>query len=93
MANSLPFLNLNLEQVIALLKRNDLCVSSEYDVAVAAIAWLQHKKGTRLCHAKTVLSCVRLSLLTSQQLFKINSQADFTLKDKNVRDLFLNANW
>jgi kelch-like protein 1/4/5 len=61
--NSDEFLRMNVNQLSALLKNNDLNVQSEEDVFKALIKWLSHSED-RQDHLKELLPLVKLSQLS-----------------------------
>ena len=78
---------------MALLSRDDLSIRNEAEVGAAAARWLKHDTADRIGHAARVMACVRLPLMTSQELFDVAALADFALKDDDVFASFLKANW
>lgn len=48
--------------------RDDLCVSSEAQVFEAVMKWINHDKALRSYHMKSLISKVRLALLTKSYL-------------------------
>ena len=93
MVKSPAFLNLAWDSLVQLLSRDDLPVTSEYDVADAATTWLRHDEEDRLAYTARVMASVRLSLMTSEELFKLTRQAEFIFKNEEVQNMFLVANW
>ncbi|XP_055837130.1 kelch-like protein diablo [Episyrphus balteatus] len=68
------FLTLELELLVQLLKRNDLCVRSEEDVFRGIIRWIEHDKTNRESHSMELLSYLRFPLLTPE--FIVNKVGD-----------------
>lgn len=62
------FRSLPIEQLIPLLKRNDLDVQSELEVFNRARAWLEEDKMYRMKHAAEVMATIRLPLLTPAEV-------------------------
>ncbi|XP_061174624.1 kelch-like protein 9 [Saccostrea echinata] len=58
------FKELPVEQMIALLKRDDLNVDSELEVFKRFIEWLEHRKNERIEHAAELMATIRLPLLS-----------------------------
>lgn len=70
---SLPsFLALSPYEVFELLSRDDLGVQSEQHVLDCALLWLYHEWSEREQYAETLLSTVRWSLMTSQELLNFS---------------------
>lgn len=90
---TLTFLDFDVNYVISLLSHDDLPVRSELEVADAAIRWLCHRELQRAVFIPSVVSCIRLPLLTTKDLFQIMTAAEFIFKDDRVRNMFLEANW
>lgn len=60
--------SLSLEQVIDLLSEEDLGTCCEIPVFMAALLWLDGDYGSRCAHARDVLSCVRFTRMTADDL-------------------------
>ncbi|ESO87598.1 hypothetical protein LOTGIDRAFT_194339 [Lottia gigantea] len=56
------------EQLILLLKRNDLNVKNEYDVFERMLAWIETDKQRRIQYATELLANVRLPLMTPSEI-------------------------
>ncbi|XP_075688180.1 actin-binding protein IPP [Rhinoderma darwinii] len=75
------FQTLTKEQLIRLLRSEDLCIEDEHQVFSAAMSWLQKDTATRKRHVVEVLEPVRFSLLPPQRLQKnIEEVTDFSLR-------------
>ncbi|XP_073400557.1 actin-binding protein IPP isoform X2 [Dendrobates tinctorius] len=75
------FLMLTKEQLIRLLRSEELCIEDEHQVFSAAMSWLQKDTATRKRHVVEVLEPVRVSLLPPQRLQKtIEEVTDFSLR-------------
>ncbi|KAM3914191.1 LOW QUALITY PROTEIN: actin-binding protein IPP [Leptodactylus fuscus] len=75
------FLALTKEQLIRLLRSEELCIEDEHQVFAAAMSWLQKDTATRKRHVVEVLEPVRFSLLPPQRLQKnIEEVTDFSLR-------------
>ena len=70
-ADSKDFLKLDFTCVSAILNSSELSIDSELQVLNAINAWVNHKSIERGQHAKYLLQCVRLSLLTVPALNNI----------------------
>ncbi|CAN8022869.1 unnamed protein product, partial [Ixodes persulcatus] len=64
------FLDLNLNELQALLRSDVLGTSSELNVYVAALAWLDHDYERRRSIEEQVLDCVRFPLIDDQTLMR-----------------------
>ncbi|XP_055920249.1 kelch-like protein 1 [Eupeodes corollae] len=60
------FLELDVEYLRQLLKRDDLCVRSEEEVFHGIMRWIAHDKPGRECHCLKLLSHLRFPLLTPE---------------------------
>ncbi|XP_055342098.1 kelch-like protein 3 [Paramacrobiotus metropolitanus] len=65
-AQSQDFLELDAQQLIALLASDNVEVFSEDQVLQAALCWLDHDRPGRLEHAAAVLQMVRVAFLSEQ---------------------------
>ncbi|KAG9464725.1 hypothetical protein GDO78_019475 [Eleutherodactylus coqui] len=75
------FQALTKEQLIRLLRSEELCIEDEHQVFAAAMSWLQKDTATRKRHVVEVLEPVRVSLLPPQRLQKnIEEVKDFSLR-------------
>ncbi|XP_069837359.1 actin-binding protein IPP [Dendropsophus ebraccatus] len=75
------FMALTKEQLIRLLRSEELCIEDEHQVFTAAMSWLQKDTATRKRHVVEVLEPVRFSLLPPQRLQKnIEEVKDFSLR-------------
>uniref|UniRef100_A0AAY5F4D7 BTB domain-containing protein n=1 Tax=Electrophorus electricus TaxID=8005 RepID=A0AAY5F4D7_ELEEL len=75
------FSNLSKEQLVRLLRSEELRVEDEYQVFTAAMDWLLHDVSRRKKHVVEVLEPVRFLLLSPQRLFKfIEGVSDFSLR-------------
>ncbi|KAG8555058.1 hypothetical protein GDO81_017567 [Engystomops pustulosus] len=75
------FLALSKEQLIRLLRSEELCIEDEHQVFSAAMSWLQKDTTTRKRHVVEVLEPVRFPLLPPQRLHKdIEEVTDFSLR-------------
>ena len=84
-AGSRNFLELDLACVKEILLSSELRVDSEVQVLEAAEAWLAHKPAERGKHARTILQCVRLHLLSVATLnFILNKNSFFSTNDECV---------
>ncbi|XP_056389059.1 actin-binding protein IPP isoform X2 [Hyla sarda] len=69
------------EQLIRLLRSEELCIEDEHQVFAAAMSWLQKDTTARKRHVVEVLEPVRFSLLPPQRLQKnIEEVTDFSLR-------------
>ncbi|KAG7263808.1 hypothetical protein CRUP_006576 [Coryphaenoides rupestris] len=75
------FWGLSAEQLVRLLRSEELRIEEEYQVFTAAMAWLHQDVGRRRKHVVEVLGPVRFPLLSPQRLLKyIDGIADFSLR-------------
>jgi len=84
---------MNVDCVCRLLLDNDLVLTSEIDVAQAAIRWINEDREKRVPVAGRVLSCIRFKNLTPDELVSFVSLENYILKDPAVKDAILEANW
>ncbi|XP_053549558.1 actin-binding protein IPP [Bombina bombina] len=69
------------DQLVRILRSEELCIEDEYQVFSAAMIWIQKDIGTRKRHVVEVLEPVRFSLLPPQRLQKnIEDITDFSLR-------------
>ncbi|XP_050817799.1 actin-binding protein IPP [Gopherus flavomarginatus] len=75
------FLALTKEQLIKILRSEELTIEDEYQVFTAAMQWILKDLGKRKKHVVEVLDPVRFPLLPSQRLLKyIEGVSDFSLR-------------
>ncbi|NXF30578.1 IPP protein, partial [Nyctibius bracteatus] len=75
------FLALTREQLIKILRSEDLSIEDEYQVFIAAMQWILKDVGKRKKYVVEVLEPVRFPLLRAQKLLKyIESIPDFSLR-------------
>ncbi|XP_061903089.1 actin-binding protein IPP isoform X2 [Entelurus aequoreus] len=75
------FKGLAKDQIVKLLKSEELRIEDEYQVFTAAMDWLLHDVGKRKKYVVEVLEPVRFPLLSPQRLLKyIEDIADFSLR-------------
>ncbi|KFO76947.1 Actin-binding protein IPP, partial [Cuculus canorus] len=75
------FLALTKEQLVKILRSEDLNIEDEYQVFSAAMQWILKDVGKRKKHVVEVLDPVRFPLLPAQRLLKyIESIPDFSLR-------------
>ncbi|XP_063283757.1 actin-binding protein IPP [Pelobates fuscus] len=75
------FPTLTKDQLIRILRSEELCIEDEHQVFSAALTWIQGDIGTRKRHVVEVLEPVRFSLLPPQRLQKsIEDVTDFNLR-------------
>ncbi|XP_053325790.1 actin-binding protein IPP [Spea bombifrons] len=75
------FPSLTKEQLIRILRSEELCIEDEHQVFSAAMLWLQRDVAARKRHVVEVLEPVRFSLLPPQRLQKnIEDVSDFSLR-------------
>ncbi|XP_075037754.1 actin-binding protein IPP isoform X2 [Mixophyes fleayi] len=75
------FLTLTKDQLVRVLRSEELCIEDEHQVFSAAMTWLQKDTATRKRHVVEVLEPVRFSLLPPQRLQKnIEEVTDFSLR-------------
>ncbi|KAL7985136.1 hypothetical protein Chor_003706 [Crotalus horridus] len=68
--NGDEFLALTKDQLIKILRSEDLSVEDEYQVFMAAMQWILKDPGKRKKHAVEILDAVRFPLLPPQRLLK-----------------------
>ncbi|XP_039175873.1 actin-binding protein IPP isoform X1 [Crotalus tigris] len=79
--NGDEFLALTKDQLIKILRSEDLSVEDEYQVFMAAMQWILKDPGKRKKHAVEILDAVRFPLLPPQRLLKyIEGIPDFSLR-------------
>ncbi|XP_048845793.1 actin-binding protein IPP isoform X2 [Brienomyrus brachyistius] len=75
------FLGLTKDQLVKLLRSEELRIEDEYQVFTAAMDWVLHDVAKRKKHVVEVLDPVRFPLLSPQRLFKyIEGISDFSLR-------------
>lgn len=57
----------------------------------AAIAWIKHDRAERLTHFKTVMSCIRFALMTTDELIQC-MKADLVFQEPLGMELLTFAN-
>lgn len=79
--------------ICRLLLDDDLVLTSEIDVAQAAIRWINGDREKRIPIAGRVLSCIRFKNLTPDELVSFGRLESYVLNDPAVKDAILEANW
>ncbi|XP_069934671.1 actin-binding protein IPP isoform X3 [Oryctolagus cuniculus] len=75
------FLALTKDQLIKILRSEELSIEDEYQVFLAAMQWIMKDLGKRRKHVVEVLDPIRFPLLPSQRLLKyIEGVSDFNLR-------------
>ncbi|KAM6948168.1 actin-binding protein IPP [Aplochiton taeniatus] len=75
------FWGLHSEQLVKLLRSEELRIEDEYQVFTAAMNWVLHDVGRRKKHVVEVLDPVRFPLISPQRLFRyIEGISDFSLR-------------
>ncbi|KAM9242784.1 actin-binding protein IPP isoform 2-T2 [Dugong dugon] len=75
------FLALTKDQLVKILRSEELSIEDEYQVFLAAMQWILKDLGKRRKHVVEVLDPVRFPLLPSQRLLKyIEGVSDFNLR-------------
>uniref|UniRef100_A0A673LJT3 BTB domain-containing protein n=1 Tax=Sinocyclocheilus rhinocerous TaxID=307959 RepID=A0A673LJT3_9TELE len=75
------FSSLSKDQLVKLLRSEELRIEDEYQVFTAAMDWLHHDVPHRKKHVVEVLEPVRFPLLSPQRLYKyIEGISDFSLR-------------
>ncbi|KAM6918781.1 actin-binding protein IPP isoform 2-T2 [Xenentodon cancila] len=75
------FRGLSKDQIVKLLRSEELRIEDEYQVFTAAMDWVLHDVTKRKKHVVEVLEAVRFPLLSPQRLFKyIEGITDFSLR-------------
>ncbi|KAM4642663.1 actin-binding protein IPP [Discoglossus pictus] len=75
------FPTLSKDQLVRILRSEDLCIEDEHQVFSAAMTWFQKDIATRKRHVVEVLEPVRFTLLPPQRLLKnIEEVSDFSLR-------------
>ncbi|XP_061588919.1 actin-binding protein IPP isoform X2 [Cololabis saira] len=75
------FRGLSKDQIVRLLRSEELRIEDEYQVFTAAMDWVLHDVTKRKKHVVEVLEAVRFPLLSPQRLFKyIEGITDFSLR-------------
>ena len=78
-SSSLEFLKLEVEDVICLIKGDNLCVPNEEDVCDAVMSWLKNDVTGRKQHLPKLLEVLRLPLVSSDYLFNMIEDEHFEL--------------
>lgn len=80
MCASEEFSSLSKDQLVKLLRSEELRIEDEYQVFTAAMDWLHHDVPHRKKHVVEVLEPVRFPLLSPQRLYKyIEGERDAVL--------------
>lgn len=75
------FLEINIAQMLELLKRNEIKVSKEEDVFLAAMKWIRYQKDERMKFFASIIEYIRLELID-----------DSVSKTSNVNQIVMNVN-
>ncbi|KAG1933669.1 actin-binding protein IPP [Pimephales promelas] len=79
--SSEEFSSLSKDQLVKLLRSEELRIEDEYQVFTAGMDWLHHNVPHRKKHVVEVLEPVRFALLSPQRLYKyIEGISDFSLR-------------
>ena len=78
-------------QMLSLLRDNGLNVTSEFGLFNFVIKWIQHKEEVREDHIAELMSCVRLPLLSGEELVDRVSQVGLMKQNKECADLLTAA--
>ena len=73
------FLQLEVDQVVTLLIRDDLKVDGELAVFKKTMSWIEHDKSSRLMHAGDLLKHIRLPLLTASEIVDQVETVDYLM--------------
>lgn len=86
-ASSDEFLALRFDELIDIIKRDEINISSEEKIFEAAMKWVKHKEDERSALLPEVLSKVRLPLLSPQYLADFVSTEELIRSSHKCRDL------
>ncbi|KAK3103013.1 hypothetical protein FSP39_015766 [Pinctada imbricata] len=87
------FLLLDIETVCFLLSYDHLVACTEMDIFKAGLRWIEFKLQERSRYLERVLECIRLTLMTMDELFLVVRAIQALIADDRGRDIILRANW
>ena len=87
------FTKLSPDCVVRLLSRDDLVITSEAEVATAAVRWLRENDDLRTACAARILGCVHFGDLSPDQLVALVGEDEALFVDQALREKILEANW
>lgn len=85
------FLHLPVEQLISLLKRDDLNTRSEFEVFHKVLEWTAHKKNDRFGHIIDLMNTVRLPLLNPVTVMDQVETVDYLMEIPDIQSLVKEA--
>ncbi|KAK6176781.1 hypothetical protein SNE40_015015 [Patella caerulea] len=91
--DTIPFNQLSLDNLCALLRDDRLLVSSEMDVFWAGLKWIAYNMKDREQYLNQVMECVRFPYLSHSELFKCLESNDLLKNSDKCREMLIQANW
>lgn len=85
------FLSLSFEEISSLVSNNQLNVADEETVYSAVMRWLKHNFESRRTHFATLLSYVRLPLISRHFLIEQVLEESLIRQDSEAKDLLIEA--
>ena len=85
-SSSLDFLKLEVEELLCIVKADELRVPFEEDVCDAVVSWLKHDVTRRKQHLPRLLEALRLPLVSSDYLFSLteDEMLDFSSEGSKI---------
>ncbi|XP_062610030.1 actin-binding protein IPP-like [Saccostrea cucullata] len=88
------FFNLDLDTLCTILSADNIKVRSEFEIFAAAVSWIHHHDfQQRIHHIEKVMSCVRFTLMTSQELFLCFRKFPMLKQNPTCVNMITMANW
>ncbi|KAL3852338.1 hypothetical protein ACJMK2_015995 [Sinanodonta woodiana] len=87
------FLQLDVDTVCSILSSDLLNISSEQDVFQAAVQWIMYDVADRLKYGLRLMSCVRFSYMTNEELFTCVETTSLMNGHDKFKDMILVACW
>lgn len=86
-----PFLGLPLERVAHLLSHDEACFANEVEVFRAVVRWVSHDISRTVHFADLMAQCVRLPLMTPEQLLDEVEVEELVRADPNAQRLVMDV--
>ena len=90
---SAEFCDLCSKCLCKILKRDDLVVCCEREVAAGAFGWIKYNKSERLDLVEYITPHVRLVNMTSEDIIWLGREFPFLMENENIRENLLKAHW
>lgn len=85
------FKELPVNQVMALLKRDDLAVDDELEVFNSMMAWIEHDREDRIKHASKLMTTIRLPLLPASVIVDSVESVNYLMNIPECQNLVKEA--